>query len=379
MREYNDLKQAMKYAGTGLTLVMAIAASGCAHQQAEPELAPAAPATPLPERAAPVVRENTVSSQLRADAPLRYVVKKGDTLWDIAGYYLRDPWYWPQLWYANPDIANPHLIYPGDVLILTRDADGNFQLRRAGTKVLSPRVRESSLESVATIPLDAIRAFITGPRLVSQEELAEAPYIVSFIDEHLVGGKGTVSYVRGVDGQGHDADRYSLVRDAGPYKDPDTGEILGQQAVPVGEIQITEYGPVAKAEITKSYREALVADRLLPMETEDLVRDFYPHAPDRAIEGRIISVYDGVSAIGQYQVVTLSLGSTDGVERGHVLDIFEAGRVVLDPVKGGQVRLPELKSGQLLVFKTDEQVSFAVIMRAERAVHIEDFVRTPAR
>ena len=119
------------------------------------------------------MRENTVNQQLRADAPLRYVVKKGDTLWDIAGYYLRDPWYWPQLWYANPDIANPHLIYPGDVLILTRDADGNFQLRRAGTKVLSPRIRESSLESIVTIPMDAIRPFITGPRLVSAEELAD--------------------------------------------------------------------------------------------------------------------------------------------------------------------------------------------------------------
>ncbi len=378
MREYNDLKQAMKCAGTGLTLALAAVLSGCAHQKAEPELAPA-PSTPLPERAAPVVQENTVNQQLRADAPLRYVVKKGDTLWDIAGYYLRDPWYWPQLWYANPDIANPHLIYPGDVLILTRDADGNFQLRRAGTKVLSPRIRESSLESIATIPMDAIRPFITGPRLVSAEELADAPYIVSFLDEHLVGGKGTVSYVRGVDTQGQHDGRFSLVRDAGPYKDPDTGEIIGQQAVPVGEIQIIEPGPVAKAQITKSYREALVADRLLPLETEDLVRDFYPHAPDQRVEGRIISVYDGVSAIGQYQVVTLSVGRSDGIERGHVLDIFEAGRVVLDPVKGGQVRLPELKSGELLVFKTDERVSFAVIMRAERAVHIDDFVRTPAR
>ncbi|WP_353179505.1 LysM peptidoglycan-binding domain-containing protein [Salinisphaera sp. T5B8] len=372
------MRQAMKCAGTGLAVALAVVASGCAHQQ-EPERAPASPATPLPERATPAVNETTVNDQIRADAPLRYVVKKGDTLWDIAGYYLRDPWYWPQLWYANPDIANPHLIYPGDVLILTRDANGNFQLRRAGTKVLSPEIRESSLESVATIPLDAIRAFITGPRIVSAQELADAPYVVSFIDEHLVGGKGTVSYVRGVGAQGHDAERYSLVRDAGPYKDPDTGEILGQQAVPVGEIRILEDGPVAKAQITKSYREALVADRLLPLETEDLVHDFYPHAPDRAIEGRIISVYDGVSAIGQYQVVTLSVGRTDGIERGHVLDIFEAGRVVLDPVKGDQVRLPELKSGQLLVFKTDEKVSFAVIMRAERAIHIDDYVRTPAR
>jgi hypothetical protein len=380
MREYNDLKVAMKHAGAGLAVVLGVAVGGCAHQpEAKPAPAPELPAQPLPERAPPAVRENALPSQIRADAPLRYVVKKGDTLWDIAGYYLRDPWYWPQLWYANPDIANPHLIYPGDVLILTRGPDGRLQLRRANTERLSPQIRERSLDSVATIPLDAIRAFITGPRLVDQNEIQNAPYVVSFIDEHLVGGKGITAYVRHADGEDYDAQNYSLVRDVGPYKDPETGEILGQQAVPVGEIRITEFGDVSTAEITKSYREALVGDRLLPLEEEDLVHDFYPHAPDRAVEGRIISVYDGVSAIGQYQVVTLSVGATDGIERGHVLDIYEAGRVVLDPVEGGQVRLPELQSGQLLVFKTDEQVSFAVIMRAKRAVHIDDFVRTPQR
>lgn len=381
MREYNDLKVAMKSMGATGALVSGLVVAGCAHQpQTTDTQAPAPPSSqPLPARKAPPTREAAIESQIRADAPLRYVVKKGDTLWDIAGYYLRDPWYWPQLWYANPDIANPHLIYPGDVLILTRGPDGGFQLRRAGTKRLSPRVRASSLESIATIPLEAIRAFITGPRLVDEDTLAQAPYVVSFIDQHLVGGKGTVAYVRRADDRGDAAQNYSLVRDAGPYVDPQSGEVLGQQAVPVGEIRITDFADVATALITRSYREALVGDRLLPLEEEDLVRDFYPHAPDRRIEGQIISVYDGVSVIGQYQVVTLSVGRADGIERGHVLDIFEGGRVVLDPVEGGQVRLPELKSGELLIFKTDEQVSFAVIMRAERAVHVEDVVRTPRR
>lgn len=381
MREYNDLKRAMKQASAGLALATSVMIVGCANQPKTTSAPAAEPdqVQPLPERDAPPAREVEIASQIRSDAPLRYVVKKGDTLWDISGYYLRDPWYWPQLWHANPDIENPHLIYPGDVLILTRGPDGQLQLRRENTKRLSPRVRERSLESVATIPLDAIRAFITGPRLVSKEILQGAPYVVSFIDEHLVGGKGTVSYIRHADSQGYGAQTYSLVRDAGPYKDPETNQILGQQAVPVGEIRITEFGDIATARITKSYREALVGDRLLPLEEEDLVHDFYPHAPERALEGRIISVFDGVSAIGQYQVVTLSLGSSNGVERGHVLDIYESGRTVLDPVEGGQVRLPELQSGQLLVFKTNRQVSFAVIMRAKRAVHVEDFVRTPAR
>lgn len=381
MREYNDLKLAMKRASAGLVLATSVMVVGCAHQPEHDSTPPVEPAQaqPLPARNAPRVRKAEIAQQIRSDAPLRYVVKKGDTLWDISGYYLRDPWYWPQLWYANPEIENPHLIYPGDVLILTRGADGQLQLRRENTERLSPRVRERSLDSVAVIPMDAIRAFITGPRLVSQDELQSAPYVVSFIDEHMVGGKGTVSYVRHANGEGYNAQTYSLVHDAGPYRDPDSNKILGQEAVPVGEIEITEFGDVSTALITKSYREARVGDRLLPLEDQDLIHDFYPHAPNGALEGRIISVFDGVSAIGQYQVVTLNVGSTDGVERGHVLDIYEAGRTVHDPVEGGQVRLPELKSGQLLVFKTDKQVSFAVIMRARRAVHVKDFVRTPGR
>lgn len=381
MREYNDLKRAMKQASAGLAIATGLVVAGCAHQPEHDATPPVEPAQaqPLPEREAPPARETAIANQVRSDAPLRYVVKKGDTLWDISGYYLRDPWYWPQLWYANPEIENPHLIYPGDVLILTRGPDGQLQLRRENTERLSPRVRERSLDSVATIPMDAIRAFITGPRLVSKDEIQRAPYVVSFVDEHLVGGKGTVSYVRRANDDGRRVQAYSLVRDAGPYRDPDTNKILGQQAVPVGEIRITEFGDVSTGLITRSYREARVGDRLLPLEDQDLVHDFYPHAPDRRIEGRIISVFDGVSAIGQYQVVTLNVGGNNGIERGHVLDIYEAGRTVLDPVEGGQVRLPELKSGQLLVFKTDKQVSFAVIMRARRAVHVKDVVRTPGR
>lgn len=381
MREYNDLKRAMKQASAGLAIATGLVVAGCAHQPEHDAAPPVEPAQaqPLPKREAPPARETAIANQVRSDAPLRYVVKKGDTLWDISGYYLRDPWYWPQLWYANPEIENPHLIYPGDVLILTRGPDGQLQLRRENTERLSPRVRERSLDSVATIPMDAIRAFITGPRLVSKDEIQRAPYVVSFVDEHLVGGKGTVSYVRRANDDGRRVQAYSLVRDAGPYRDPDTNKILGQQAVPVGEIRITEFGDVSTGLITRSYREARVGDRLLPLEDQDLVHDFYPHAPDRRIEGRIISVFDGVSAIGQYQVVTLNVGGNNGIERGHVLDIYEAGRTVLDPVEGGQVRLPELKSGQLLVFKTDKQVSFAVIMRARRAVHVKDVVRTPGR
>ncbi|MES1927102.1 LysM domain-containing protein [Salinisphaera sp. T31B1] len=334
-------------------------------------------AQPLAARALPELNAADLDAHMRADAPLRYVVKPGDTLWAIAGYYLRDPWYWPQLWDDNPDIANPHLIYPGEVLILTRSADGQPMLARARTERLSPHVREQPLDNIATIPLDAIRAFLTGPRLVSAKQINAAPYVVSFVDEHLVGGKGTTVYIRDIDLDGAPTESYSLVRDSGPYTDPVNGEILGRQAVPVGEIDIDTFDTVSTGRITRSYREALVGDRLLPLEQQDLVRHFYPHAPGAPVDGRIISVYDGVAAVGQYQVVTLDVGEDDGIERGHVLDIFEAGRVVRDPVKGGQVQLPPLQSGQLMVFKTDARVSFALIMRAQRAVHVGDTVAAP--
>lgn len=384
MREYNGLihapRQALRLSGmAALALTLAIL-SGCASRPAtapngvEPVVD--TPATLAP-RPVPTLTTRDLSGQLREDAPLRYVVKPGDTLWDIAARYLRDPWYWPQLWDDNADIANPHLIYPGQVLVLTRGADGQPTLARGRTERLSPRIREQPLDNIATIPLDAIRAFVTGPRLVSAEQLSGAPYVVSFIDEHLVGGKGTTVYVRGTEDSPTTLENYSLVRDTGPYIEPETGAVLGREALPVGEVTIEAFADVSTGLVTRSFREALVGDRLLPIETQDLVRNFYPHAPGTPIQGRIISIYDGVSTVGQYQVVTLSVGEVDGIERGHVLDIYEAGRVVLDPVKGGQVQLPELKSGELMVFKTDAQVSFALIMRARRAVHLDDRVRAP--
>lgn len=387
MREYNGLattpRRRKGVAATTALIALISALAGCATQQSRPaaDAQPTPPATaaqPLPPRRVPQLTAPDLSTQIKSDAPLRYVVKPGDTLWDIAGYYLRDPWYWPQLWDDNPDIANPHLIYPGQVLVLTRDANGQPRLAAGRTERLSPQIREQPLDNIATIPLDAIRAFITGPRLVSAKTMSNAPYVVSFIDEHLVGGKGTTVYIRGIgDVDPSTAENYSLVRDTGPYIDPETNEILGREALPVGEVSIDEFADVSTALVTRSFREALVGDRILPLEQQDLVRNFYPHAPATPIEGRIISIYDGVSAIGQYQVVTLSVGTEDGIERGHVLNIFEAGRVVLDPVKGGQVQLPALQSGQLMVFKTDTKVSFALIMRARRAVHINDYVRSP--
>ena len=380
MREYNGLNTTLGAVVRALALGAGLVLAGCAGQPTSP----AGPPGPVPRDEAPPravappdLETADLSAQIRDDAPLRYVVKPGDTLWDIAGYYLRDPWYWPQLWNDNPDIDNPHRIRPGDVLVLSRAGDGQPRLDRGGRERLSPRIREAPVErAIPTIPREAIRAFLTSPRLVTEAELAEAPYIVSFGDEHLIGGEGSLVYVRGAPADG--PAEYSVVHPAGDYRDPATDEILGQRAIPTGELQIRRFGDISTAVMTRSYREARPGNRLLPVASTSMLRDFHPHAPADPVTGRIMSVQDGLSAIGQYQVVTLNRGRRDGIERGHVLDIYAAGREVADPVAGGRVELPERHAGRLMVFKVDARVSFALIMNATRAIHVEDVVRSPA-
>lgn len=314
--------------------------------------------------------------ELRDDAPLRYVVKKGDTLWDISQQFLKRAWYWPELWYVNPDIPNPHLIYPGDVLHLVY-TDGRPQLRRvSGSARLSPRVRTLPVdEAISTIPLDAIRQFLNGPRLVTEEQLQQAPYVVQFVDDHLVGGAGNQTYVRRAEQA--NGDNYALVRPGEEYVDPDSGDVLGIEALPIGAVEIQEFRDISTAIITRSFREALIGDRLLPLEDEALAANFYPRAPDVPVDATIISVYGGVSQIGQYQIVALNRGGQQGLERGHVLDVFQSGRAARDPVTGEKLILPPLKAGTLIVFKVEDRIAYGLVMRATRAIHVLDGAGNP--
>lgn len=345
----------------------------------QPVAASEAPAPQaLPRRNRPAVTPVAADISLRDEAPLRYVVKKGDTLWDIAAYFLRDPWFWPELWYANPDIANPHLIFPGDVLYLIY-VDGRPRLSRSpggrGDR-LSPRVRELPIaDAIPTIPLDAIQQFLNGPRLVTEEQLEKAPYIVDFVDPHLVGGAGNRVYIRRA--QPADGSAYDLLRPGPAYIDPESGDILGYEAAPIGSVALQEFADISTGVLTRTFREALAGDRLLPLEDEPLASNFYPRAPDNEIRGQIISVYGGVGQIGQYQIVTLNRGETHGLERGHVLDIYQTGRRALDPITKRSVILPPIKAGTLMVFKVEERVSFGLVMRATRALHVLDAVRNP--
>jgi LysM repeat protein len=321
-------------------------------------------------------RPTPLAADLRAGAPRRYVVKPGDTLWGIAATYLRDPGYWPQLWAANGQITHPDRIYPGEILVLSHESNGTPKLRGLRVEHLSPAVRTKSItQAIPTIPYAAIQAFLTAPRLVDPAKLDNAPYVVSFRDGHLVGGAGEPVYIRGANAAG--LRHYAIVRPDGPYKNFRTGKILGQKALPVGRVTVKTFGPVSTGVIDSSDRSVLTGDRLLPIATRNLVRNFYPHAPTAPITAHIISVYGGVSAIGQYDVVTLDAGAAAGLVRGDVLKIFQTGRTVFDPVAGDSVQLPPVQAGQLMIFATEAPVSFALIMRASRAIHVGDTARSP--
>ena len=343
----------------------------------EDAAAPQAPATePVPaDSTAPMSREAV---------PLRYVVKKGDTLWGISKHFLLDAWEWPEIWYVNGQLKNPHKIYPGDVLSLMVVNGHPQMVREAGPgnpdERLSPRVRASEIdEAIPAIPIDAIRDFLHSPRLVTPEQLKKAPYILDFVDDHLIAGAASKVYARKL--PAGDLFLYNVVRLGASYKDPDSGELLGHEAITIGTSETQQPGDPGIALLTTTTREALVGDYFIPVEPETYDANFYPHAPKNDPNGRILSVYDGVSQIGQYQVVVLNRGSREGLERGHVLTIMQSDRVARDPhgSSTSRVKLPDQAAGMAMVFKVTPRISYALVMEATRPIHILDRVVKPQK
>ncbi len=373
-----------------LAALMLALLAGCA---SEPEVAPQ-PAPPMevkqPAQPAPVV-------VLRPDYPQSYTVVRGDTLWDISSRFLKDPWMWPELWQVNPQVSNPHLIYPGDVLTLYF-VDGKPMMKverqqtqqqvqpqpkqdlpRSGFPVvkLSPQVREQSLDSaVSTIPLDKIRQYLSRPRVVTEDELESLPYLVSYTDERLLGGGGNSFYARGIE-VGKQSTQYVLLRAGQEYVDPETDDVLGYEGVYLGDARLKKLGDPSTLEITMSNREIMRGDRLAPKEESALPFHYMPRPPTKPVRGKIIAVMDGVANIGQYQVVVLNLGRQEDVEPGHVLAVMQAGAEVDDTVDGGDVQLPDTQAGTLMVFRVFERVSYGLIVSAVKSIHTLDVVTNP--
>jgi len=315
---------------------------------------------------------------LAAGAPDEYVVQIGDTLWDIAATFLRDPWYWPEVWFVNPQVENPHLIYPGDVLALvTIDGRQRITNIRASTFRVSPSARVTPLtESITSIPYEQIAAFLSKGLVLEKDQLDQLPYILSTRGDHLMASAGNDIYIRG--GQpSANGTQFSIVHIGDELRDPDDNDLLGYNGIYVGEGSQSRGGDPATVALTDTNREALEGDRLVP-ETVDIPLNFFPKAPDTSIDGRIISVVDGVSIIGQYQVVVLNRGARNGLAPGDVLTVFQAGEVIRDRYTGGsKVTLPDEAAGTIMVFKVYDRIGYGLVMEATSDIHILDAVRNP--
>jgi hypothetical protein len=316
--------------------------------------------------------------------PETYVVKRGDTLWDIAAMFLREPWNWPEIWQVNPQVRNPHLIYPGDVLSLAYIGGRPvLQVQRGGgggVERLSPRIRTEPLEeAIPTIPYETIRAFLSRPAVLDRKQIDSLPYLVAQ-REGLMASAGDDVYVRRVADAGVGR-VFNVVHVGEPLVDPDDNEIVGYEGIYVGQGSVRRSGDPATLRLTETDREATVGDLLLDEEDEVPI-DFLPRAPEGNIEGRIMSVVDGVSLIGQYHVVVINRGRRDGLEPGHVLRAFHTGEEIRDtvgkgPESGQKVRLPDEPAGVMMVFRTFDRISYALIMEATDAIRVLDTVRNP--
>lgn len=317
--------------------------------------------------------------ELNTEHPDKHTVKKGDTLWDISAMFLKYPWHWPDIWQVNPQIENPHLIYPGDQLSLVyKNGQPVIELNRGKRLVkLSPEVREIVLDkAISTIPLSALGPFLSKPRVVGEEVMDKAPYVVASADERLISGSGDFVYAKGLTSEDED---FSVFRQGDVYKDPDTGEILGYEAIHIGDAQRLTDGTPAKVGLQRTNKEVLIGDRLLPVENQEFEFNFIPRSPESTISGRIISVFDGVSQIGQFQVIVLNRGLRDGLEAGHVLSVYKAGETINDEVtedRNDTVTLPDEHAGEAMVFKLYDKVSYAIVMKATRAMHVLDKVES---
>jgi len=340
-------------------------------------LEPAQSSYSEPAQYEPVVERINEPVPLAEGHPNEYVVQVGDTLWDIAGTFLKDPWYWPEIWYVNPDIENPHLIYPGDVLGLVYiDGQPRITNVRASTYRMSPQARVTPLsESISSIPYEDVAAFLSSGVVLEKEQADALPYLLETRGDHLIASAGNEIYVRGIT-QDTPGVRFSVVHISDPLYDPDDDRLIGYQGIPVGDGRLRRGGDPATVALTDTRMEAKPGDRLLPEEV-DVPLNFFPRAPSSAIDGRIISVVGGVTQIGQYQVIVINRGSNNGLSVGDVLSVFQSGDEVRDRFSGGKVRLPEEEAGTVMVFKTYDRISYGLVMEATQAIHIHDAVRNP--
>lgn len=325
------------------------------------------------------------SDDLQASAPETYVVKKGDTLWGIAKRFLKNPWYWPEIWHSNPDIKNPHLIYPGDIISLYY-VNGQPRLginmkQVPGSTRLQPQIRTYPLnEKDIGIAIQAIKPFLIRPQVVAEETLDTAPHVLDSREARLIYGSGDEVYVHGLN-NAWAGQRFSVFRPGKKLLDPKTGELLGYEATHASDAELIREGEPATIELQDAVREVLRGDRVLPLDPGPEGFYFIPHAPAPATKGSIVSLFNALSQVAQYQIAVVNLGQRNGMEPGHVLEIRQAGRTITDHFHRGQkdreVTLPSEPSGLMMLFRTFDKVSYGLIMESDHPIRIGDIVTGP--
>lgn len=361
----------------------------------------------------------TSTPALKDNAPDRYIVVEGDTLWSIAGRFLQNPWQWPEIWKMNQEqIKNPNRIYPGDVIVLDRTTqEARLRVLALDTVRLQPQVRidRPTAKPVPTISPAVIEPFLAKPLIVGATELDAAPRITATQESRVAIGAGATAYVSGL--RSDQGENWQVFRRGDPLIDPETKETLGYEAVYLGEARVVKFAEQSTIYITKSAQEIYTGDRLLASARELPNFGYVPHAPGRPLRGRIVSAYGSLGEAGPLSIVTLSKGSRDGLEVGHVLAIYRSqtsARYELrtSPLFGRQgpsgnnkprpyygdemtprdaplykrqtpitdaeiANLPDERYGLVMVFRTFDRASFGLVMQASRQVSINDVVTNP--
>ena len=343
---------------------------------------------------------------LKPDAPDRYVVVPGDTLWGISTRYTDSPWRWPELWGMNREqIQNPHLIYPGMVLLLDR-ASGTLSIAGArsgaqpgspsgtqpgspsgaaggippsGTSRLAPRVRAESLadQGIPSIPPSAIEPFLSRPLVIEPDGLNKAPTIIGTEKDRVILSEGNTAYVRGMGGGGEET--WFVYRNGAPLVDPDTNRTLAYEAIYLGTAQMTRPGDPATVVLTSAVQEVNAGDKLVAAAAPPSL-NYAPHAPTADLRGRVIKIYGSVGRLGEagpLQIISINRGRADGIEVGHVLALYSLGGSVRDVTSNKLIKLPDERSGISFVFRVFDRVSYALVMHATRPISPLDVVRTP--
>lgn len=361
------------------------------------------------------------AQQWTENAPQRYIVKQGDTLWSISAKFLIKPWHWPEIWQLNSQVRNPHLIYPGDELILS---DGSVS---HGQGSVGPHIRETMLENaVKPIPLSDIKQFLKNSRVVDEDAIRDAPHVVAVEENRLRGVAGQLVYIRGL--SANVGDQFAVVRPMGRYYDmppKNEGDVretyrqanngwegrksllwrhgpmewsfkghvrfLGYEVLEFGTVQVTRVGNPSSALVTYSDFEVREGDYILPLDPTPYDDQFVPHPPAKAPDNmRVIAFTDALAAVGPQQVIALTRGTEDGVDNGTTYSIYTEGEVVHDDTdypkgksrsffhpRDSKVKLPPEFVGHVMIFRTFKRVSYGLVMDSVRPVEIGDFMHDP--